>query len=439
MRPVDRRSFLRLGGLTLGAAALSACAGTGSSSSPSGSGSGSGGSGEPVKTLTFWSSHPGESKEVETQLLDAFREKTGITVNLVTAGKNYEELAQKFNAALTGGDLPDVVVASDVTWFNFALNEAITPMDELWSAVGVDSAGYVDSLREDYAFEGKHYALPYARSTPLFYFNREMWSAAGLPDRGPETWAEFAEWAPRLAEANPGIAPMTVPDGSNYLDWYFQGMIWTFGGAYSEEWEPTFTRPESVEAGRFLQDRVAQGHITVSADANNQFGAGQAASLLQSTGSLRGLTKTAQFDFGTAFLPGPQPGCPTGGAGLAIPNRISDERKRAAMECIAFVTDTDNTVTFTQATGYMPVRKDAIDHEKTQAYLKENPNARTALEQLAVTAPQDYARVFVPGGGARIGAGLDRITTAREDVATVFGELGDETQKVYERDIKPLL
>jgi sn-glycerol 3-phosphate transport system substrate-binding protein len=433
MRPVDRRTFLRLGGLTLGATALSACAGTGSTGSSSGS------SGGPVDTLTFWSNHPGESKEVETSLIEAFQQQNGRTVRLVDAGASYEELGQKFNAALSGGELPDIVVVSDVTWFNFALNEAITPMDELWSAAGVDSAGYVDSLREDYAYEGSHYALPYARSTPLFYYNRPMWSAAGLPDRGPETWAEFAEWAPRLAEANPGIAPMTVPDGSNYLDWYFQGMIWTFGGSYSEEWEPTFTQPASLEAGRYLQDRVAQGHIAVTKDANNQFGAGQAASLLQSTGSLRGLTSTAQFDFGTAFLPGPQPGCPTGGAGLAIPNRISDERKQAAIEFIAFLTDTDNTVTFTQATGYMPVRKDALDHEGTQAHLEENPNARTALEQLAVTAPQDYARVFVPGGGARIGAGLDRITAGREDVATVFGELQDETQTVYERDIEPLL
>jgi sn-glycerol 3-phosphate transport system substrate-binding protein len=78
-----------------------------------------------------------------------------------------------------------------------------------------------------------------------------MWSAAGLPDGGPQTWAEFAEWVPQLASSNPGIAPMTLPDGSNYLDWYFQGMIWTFGGAYSKEWEPTFTSPESLAAGRF--------------------------------------------------------------------------------------------------------------------------------------------------------------------------------------------
>ena len=431
MNELDRRRFLQLTGITLGAAGLSACAGTGGSEDADEDG--------PVESLTFWSSHPGESKEIEQQLLDAFKAESGITVSLVTGGADYEEIAQKFNAALSGGDLPDVVLTSDVTWFNFALNEAITPMDDLWSAGDVDSAGYVESLREDYEFEGAHYALPYARSTPLYYFNRGMWSAAGLPETGPETWAQFAEWAPQIKAANAGVAPLTLPNGSNYLDWIFQGMIWTFGGSYSDDWEPTFTSPESLEAGRFLQDQFRQGNITITNDEDNQFSAAQAASLVGSTGSLSGLTEAAQFEIGTAFLPGPRPGCPTGGAGLAIPARISDARKEKAMQLIAFLTNTENTITFTQGTGYMPVRKDAVDDPKTQSYLEENPNARTALEQLEFTQSQDYARVFLPGGGARIGAALDRITIGNEDVQTVFEELSEECTTVYERDIEPLL
>jgi len=30
--------------------------------------------------------------------------------------------------------------------------------------------------------------VPYARSTPLFYYNKDHYAAAGLPDRAPETW-----------------------------------------------------------------------------------------------------------------------------------------------------------------------------------------------------------------------------------------------------------
>lgn len=164
-----------------------------------------------------------------------------------------------------------------------------------------------------------------------------------------------------------------------------------------------------------------------------------AAALLQSTGSLGGLTETATFDLATAFFPGPSPRTTTGGAGVAISENISPERKAAAMDFIAFLTNAENTVTFSQGTGYMPVRKDAVESQEVQAYLEENPNFRTAVEQLEEIAPQDYARVFVPGGGARIGAALDRITTGGEDVTTVFTELQEETEQVIERDVQPEL
>ncbi|ETJ43659.1 Sugar ABC superfamily ATP binding cassette transporter, solute-binding component, partial [human gut metagenome] len=52
---------------------------------------------------------------------------------------------------------------------------------------------------------------------------------------------------------------------------------------------------------------------------------------------------------------------------------------------------------------------------------------------------QDAARVFVSGGGQRIGGGLDRITLKQEDVATVFAELQEETQKIIDQDITPVL
>lgn len=429
---MSRRALLGAAGAGAAALALTACGG-GSSGSSSGGGKEEG-------PLQFWSNHPGTSKEIEQAIIDEWNANNEVQAELIDAGANYEELAQKFNAALTGGGLPDVIVASDVTWFNFALNEATAPLDEVWQEAGVDPDSFVDTLREDYAFDGKHYGMPYSRSTSLMYFDTTALEAAGLPtDRGPETWSEFAEWAPKLVAAT-GKPALGIPDGTSYLDWYFQGMIWTFGGSYSDEWTPKFTESGSIEAAKFLQDQVKQGHISIAKDANNNFGIGNTCGLLQSTGSLAGLTKSAQFPFITTYLPGPKPGCATGGAGLAVPNGLSDERKVLAVKFIDFLTNTANTVKFSQGTGYMPVRKDALEDPEEKKFLAANPNAETALKQLNEnTAPQDYARVFVPGGGERIGAALDKITIGGEDVETVFKALNEETQKVIDRDIAPLL
>ncbi len=431
---LNRRHFLSIAGASAAAVSLAACAG----GSASGSGEGQEGNG----TLQFWSNHPGGKKDVEQKMVDAWNKANPDTpAKLITAGANYEELGQKFNAALSGGDLPDVILASDVTWFNFALNEQTEPLDDLWKEAGIKSGDIVDSLREDYEHNGKHYGMPYCRSTCLMYFNVDHLKKAGLPtDRGPETWDEFAEWAPKLMKVNGGKPALAVPTGTEYLDWYFQGMVWAFGGAYSEEWTATFTKPETLEAGKFLQDQVKAGHIGIVKDASNVFGLGNASALLESTGSLGGLKDSAKFEFVTTFLPGPGPSCPTGGAGLAMPSGISDERKKTAIKFMDFMTKPENTVTFTQATGYMPVRKSALELPEEKKYLKENPNAQTAIDQLAEnTKPQDAARVSVPGGGARIGGALDRITTGGEDVETVFKELNKETQGKIDSDIKPLL
>ena len=434
MTDLNRRRFLTLAGAAASAVTLGSCAGTGAG--PGGEEAQEGEAG----TINFWSNHPGLSKDLEVKIGNDFAAaNAGTKVNVIDAGANYEEVAQKFNAALSGGELPDVLVVSDVTWFNLALNEAITPLDSLFGGAGVKTEDYIDSLFADYEFKDQHYGLPYARSTPLFYYNKQIWKAAGLPDRGPNTWQEFAEWGPKLASQGAKGA-MAISDGTDYLDWYFQGMIWSFGGAYSKEWKPTFTDPKSIEAGKFLQKLFADKFLRTAKDPSSDFAAGIASGFIDSTGTLGGLAKTAKFDFGTAFLPAPKGvlSCPTGGAGLAIPNGISDERKAQALKFINFLTSTENVVTFTQATGYMPTRKSALKDPKELAYLEKNPNAQTAVRQLPFTKSQDYARVFVPGGGLRIGASLDRIARG-EDVTKVFGELQEETQKVIDRDITPKL
>jgi len=214
MNDVTRRGFLGIAGAATAAVGLSACAGTGTS--PTGGGSGGGGAGG-INTIDFWSNHPGNSKPTEQKLIAAFEAANpSLKVKLTDAGKNYEEVAQKFNAALSGGQLPDVVVVSDVTWFNFALNKQLAPLDGLLAAANISTSDYVDSLYKDYLFADKHYALPFARSTPLFYYNKELWAAAGLPDRGPKTWDEFAEWGPKLAQSvGSDKSALLLNDGSN--------------------------------------------------------------------------------------------------------------------------------------------------------------------------------------------------------------------------------
>ena len=438
---MDRRSFLSVLALSTASVSLAACAGT-SSTDPQAK-KNSPGSGE-VTELTWWSNHPGSSKDIETEIISRFeKENPDIKINLIDAGKNYEEAAQKFNAALTGSDLPDIVVLSDVWWYNFAINGQIANVDELAKEANVDLSSYVQPLYEDYAYDGGHFALPFARSTPLFYYNKDAWKKAGLPDRGPKSWDEMDKWATKLADANPDMQAFGWGDAVDYLGWIFQGPLWSKGGAYSDEWELKFTDPKTIEAVEWLKKVTdeKEGYSYVGNDMAMEFSTGRAAATVLSTGDLSGITENAKFDLGTAFLPNPNGdgACPTGGAGLAIPAGIDKNRQIAAIKFIDFVTNDQNTAYWSQNVGYMPVRKTAMELDEQKKFMEENPNFKTAIEQLPDTRPQDYARVFLPGADQEIGGAFEKIVTNRDDVKKTLTDLEKTLQSIYDNQVKPVI
>ena len=234
------------------------------------------------------------------------------------------------------------------------------------------------------------------------------------------------------------MAPLVIPDGSSYMDWYFQGMIWSMGGAYSKDYTMSMSSPESVKAGEFLKSQFDQGYFKAVKEATAPFVSGQGAAMLESTGSLKGVSEDGKINVGTAFLPTPEgvPGCPTGGAGVGI--AAKSEKKEAAAKFLAFLTNTENTVKFSQSTGYMPVRISAKETDEAKKYFEENPNFKTAVDQLEFTQKQDAGRVYVSGGGMRIGAALDKIAQGA-DVAQTFKQIDEEQQGIIDSDIKPKL
>jgi sn-glycerol 3-phosphate transport system substrate-binding protein len=58
------------------------------------------------------------------------------------------------------------------------------------------------------------------------------------------------------------------------------------------------------------------------------------------------------------------------------------------------------------------------------------------MDQLPHTRPQDYARVFLPGGDRIISAGLESIGLKGSDVSTTFTDINQQLQVVLDRQIK---
>ena len=392
--------------------------------------------------VLYWGSYSGPLGEAEQAIVQMFNESQDDVALEYQFQGSYEETAQKLTAALQARQAPDVSVLSDVWWFKFYLNNTLAPLNDFIAANGIDTADFVESLYNEGVRDGVSYWLPLARSTPLFYYNVDAFAEVGL-EEAPETWDELVAVAPDLVRKDGDTvtrSAFTHPDGASYIAWLFQGVIWQHGGRYSD---PDFTirinEPDGVEAGEFYRSSVADGWATTATEVEVDFINGLTASIMASTGSLRQLTEGIgdRFEFRSAFLPkAEQFGVCTGGAGLGILTTSPPEKQEAAFKFIEFVTSPEGTTFWSQNTGYMPVRKSAVESEEMQAFFEENPNFRTAVEQLPLTQPQDSARVFIPNGDQIIGAGLERITINLEDPQVVFDDvaatLTQEAQPVLE-------
>ncbi len=381
--------------------------------------------------ITYWGAFTGHNADVQQQLVDRFNQSQKDVKVTLENQNDYATVANKLTAAIQAKNAPEVVLLSDVWWFKFYLSKALQPLDDLMKAENINPSDYVDVFYKETIRAGKQVVLPFARSTPIFYYNKDAWAKAGLPDRGPDTWDEFVnDFGPKLKPVAPVVHGLG--GASSYSAWVFQGVDWAYGGSYSD---PDFTiriqEPNSVKAGEMWRTMVNAGLGQASQAPATDFDSGAALSYLDSTAGLAGHESSAKFQVGTAFLPqGPVGfGCCTGGAGLAVTAATADKAKQqAAMKWLAYATGTD-TVFWSQNTGYMPVRQAALTSQEMQTFYQQHPNFKTTVDQLPKTRPQDAARELVPNGDQIIGDGLTRITANSEAAEAVFKDVADQLDK----------
>jgi len=384
--------------------------------------------GGPVE-VTFWTAFgSGVNGDAQTALIERFHEAQPDIRIAPQALEDYEAVAAQLITGLQTGDYPAIAMLSDVWWFRFYLAQSLEDLTPLIGELNPED--YVQSLYTEYQRNGGQWAVPFARSTPLFYYNVDALEAAGMSEEVFETWSSFREAAPDLIAGSGLETAMLFGSAASYGAWVLHGPVWAFDGAYSDpDFNILLEEEGTVNCGEFMREFVESGNALAVADPGTDFNTGVSVAAMQSTGSLGTTRDTATFNFRTAFLPEElEFGCCTGGTGLSIMAGLDDTTKQAAMAFLDFSTNTEQTTIWSQTTGYMPVRTSAIESEEEQAFLAENPNAMTAVSQLPLTRPQDSARVFIPNGDQILGRGWEQILVQNRPAAEVWAEVTAELE-----------
>lgn len=377
--------------------------------------------GQTPLTVSYWSGLRGNSAEAERALIRAFHASQSEVRVSYQPQADYHTAAQRL--ATPAGVRPDLALLPDTAWLPLQRAGALEPLDRLAADAGLVFGDMQPGLLNEGLRDGSRTWLPFARSTPLFYYNQDAWAAAGLPARSPHSWLELQDWAARLSGG--GRVAFGHPRDPAALSWLFQAVIWQFGGAYSApDLRLRLNEPHSLRAALFYQDSVRQGWARSTDNLERAFLDGRVASMLASSNGLARYTQAAPFRVGVAALPRETFGATlTGGAGFAIPAGGPAERQQAAMRYVAFASSPEASLAWAEATGGLPLRLSALETPRMRALLAARPGMQTALDQLRLARPQDAARVALPGGARLIGAGLARILAGAAPVA-VWAEVG---------------
>jgi sn-glycerol 3-phosphate transport system substrate-binding protein len=318
-----------------------------------------------------------------------------VNIDAVYSG-SYGDTVTKALTASRGGKPPQLSVILSVDMFTLIDEEVIMPFDDLVETE--EDKAWMDSFypafMENSQTGGKTYGIPFQRSTPVLYWNKEAFAEAGLdPDVPPATWEETIEMGKKLVKKD-GDGNVTrwgvrIPS-SGFPYWLFQGLSTQNDVvlANSDGNETYFDDPKVAEALQYLVDLstkhevMAPGIIEWGATPKAFF-EGQTAMMWTSTGNLTNVRDNAPFDFGVGLLPGnKRRGAPTGGGNFYIFAESSDEQKRAAFDFVKWITQPAQSAKWTIATGYVAPRPDTWDTEEMKAYTADFEPALVARDQL---------------------------------------------------------
>ena len=336
-------------------------------------------------------------KEVEAIVADFHKVNPNINVEPVWGG-NYAENMQKTVAALQAGSPPDLAVHLAVDLVTLRDMDAVVPLDEFVQREGGDKylADFFPAFLSDLRSEGKIWAIPFQRSTPILYYNKDLFKKAGLdPNKSPTTWEELQATAQkatlRNAQGQVTSWGLTIPDDI----WLVMCFIYQNGGRVSSaDFKKAYLGEKpTIEAVQFWTDlankyKVMPRHRTFPISVQD-FAAGNTAMLIHSTGNLRFVSDSAKFEWGTAFLPThKKQAVAIGGAGFYIFKKASKEKQEAAWQFIKFATSPEIQARWNIGSGYIATRKSSFELPIMKEYTAKLPQALVARDQIPYALPE---------------------------------------------------
>ena len=362
---------------------------------------------EPVQ-LSFW--YPvdlggGLAKVIAGLVGDFNKTHPDIQVTATYTG-NYDVTLQKIQASKLAGTLPDVAVTEISSVPVLAALGAAQPIDELIASSGDKKLldRFWPSMLLNCTYGGKVYGVPFQRSTPVMYYNKDAFSEAGLdPERPPVTWDELISVAQKLTtREGERTTRWGIELPLEAFNWFYYALTYANGGETlsTDGTKVLWDEPKNIEALQFWHDLVNKYKVTPAYtpwnDGPQEFAAGKTAMVWHSTGSQAFMRQNVKFHWGLGRIPRKIQFGPPSGGGNMLMYATDPARKKAAWTFITWMSEAAQAARWSIASGYLATNIASWELPEMQALIKEHPEVLVTKAQLAYAKAEPASAKYAP-------------------------------------------
>jgi sn-glycerol 3-phosphate transport system substrate-binding protein len=353
--------------------------------------------------ITFWNSTSRANMDALQKLTDRFNSsQSDVKVTLVNQ-TTYKDTLNKYVAGLSTGDLPDLVQIEDTGLQQMIDTQSVLPAAACIKADKYDTSDFVKRVLNYYTVKGTLWPMPFNVSNPVFYYDKNAFTKAGLdPEKPPATLDEVAADAKKLVDSG---ASSKAGFGLKTDPWFLEQWLAKAGDPYvnnangrkSRATRVIFDVPAGLDIFTWMSKMVSSG----LAEPNKNEGASEFDNLLgigngthamtidtsASLGTIEQVLASGQYpdvSVGVGPMPGPvgKGGVLVGGAGIYLSNKSKPEKQAAAWEFAKFLNTPENQAEWAAATGYVPDRVSATKLPAVQDLWARSPGYKVAYDQL---------------------------------------------------------
>lgn len=331
-----------------------------------------------------------------------------IRISFESPYKNYEEGVDRILEQAGTNELPDISFQGINRQRVLVTRKLAVPLDDFISQdKGWQRHGVNPGMMEICKFGKEIYGLPFAISTPVFYYNADLVrQAGGDPDDFPSDWEGILKLGSKIDALGSDIYGL-IYDYEITGSWMFQALIFSKGGELTspDEKKVAFAGERGRWAMRLFDRMVKEGGMPgIPTFRNNLSGKlwfdatlhkGRLGLLASSSGGVNYNLKEIgeKFELRTAVFPSvvSEIGRLPVGGNVVMMLAKDPRKQKAAWKFIRFATSPRGQTLQVKHTGYMPSNFLAVKNpDLLGRYYGEHPLEQAAIDQI-ILAKRWYA------------------------------------------------